>query len=216
MYFYIAAHVNLLSTHSCDSIMANFDSDHDDSDVELEIDTAYVQLCIEYVQNYYMKCPMCTSILSGKSYVQEVLEGNLQVCYDIFSMDVHIFKNLCNELKRLHRLEEDTGIVSVEESVGTLLFIVGPNVDFRLTCNRFQHSLETIQRWFQRALCAIHALGCLIIRPDADATELPHLLHGNKKYYPWFEVCYYTSILLVIQWLSKLVKLFTLPNRMLV
>ena len=119
----------------------------------------------------------------------EVLEGNPQVCYDIFRMDKTIFRHLCNELKRLHLLEEDTGWVSVKESVGTVLFIVGHNADFRVTTNRFQHSLETIQRRFQRALCAIHALGCIIIWPDVDAAELPHSLRGNEKYYPWFEVC---------------------------
>ena len=120
----------------------------------------------------------------------EVLERNLQVCYDIFRMDKTIFRHLCNELKRLHLLEEDTGIVSVEEVVGTVLFIVRHNVDYWLTANRFQHSLETIQRRFWRALRAIHALGCLIIRPDTDAAELPHSLRGNEKYYPWFKVCF--------------------------
>ena len=119
----------------------------------------------------------------------EVLKGNPQVCYDIFRMDKTIFRHLCNELKRLHLLEEDTCWVSVEESVGTVLFIVGYNADYRLTANRFQHSFETIQRRFRRALCAIHALGCIIIRPDVDAAELPRSLRGNEKYYPWFEVC---------------------------
>ena len=110
--------------------MANSDSNHNDSDVELEIATAYVQLCIEYFQKYYMKRPMCTSILSGKLYVKEVREGNPQVCYDMFRMNVHIFKHLCNELKRLHLSEEDIGIVSMEESIGMLLYIVGHNTDF--------------------------------------------------------------------------------------
>ena len=137
-----------------------------------------------------MKQLMCTSILSGRSYVQEVLEGNSQVCYDIFRMDKTIFRHLCNELKRLHLLEKDTCIVSVVEAVGVVLFIVGHNVDYRLIANRFQHSLETIERQFRRALRAIHALGCLIIRLDADAAELPHSLWGNEKYYPWFEVCF--------------------------
>uniref|UniRef100_A0A7N2M9Y2 DUF8040 domain-containing protein n=1 Tax=Quercus lobata TaxID=97700 RepID=A0A7N2M9Y2_QUELO len=125
-----------------DSGMAESDSDEYDSEVELEIATAYVQLCIEYVQKYYMKRPMCTSILSGRSYVIEVLEGNPQVCYDIFRMEKTIFRHLCNELKRLHLLEEDTGWVSVEESVGTVLFIVGHNADYRVAANRFQHSLR--------------------------------------------------------------------------
>ncbi|XP_050290258.1 uncharacterized protein LOC126728491 [Quercus robur] len=172
-----------------DLVMTDPDSDDYDSEVELEIATAYVQLCIEYMQKYYMKQPMCTSILSGRSYVIEVLEGNPQVCYDIFHMDKTIFRHLCNELKRLHLLEEDTGIVLVEEAVGTVLYIVKHNADYRLTTNRFQHSLKTIQRRFWRALRAIHALRCLIIRLDADAAELPHSLLGNEKYYPWSEKC---------------------------
>ena len=112
------------------------------------------------------------------------------MCYDIFCMDKTIFRHLCNELKRLHLLEEDTGIVSVEEAVGIVLFIVRHNDDYRLTANRFQHSLETIQRRFRRTLRAIHGLGCLIIRPDANVAELPHSLRGNEKYCPWFEVCF--------------------------
>ena len=90
MYFFIVADVNFLATHRCDSVIADTDSDRDlvitdpdsdeyDSEVELEIATAYVQLCIEYVQKYYMKRPMCTSILSMRSYVIKVLEGNPQV-----------------------------------------------------------------------------------------------------------------------------------------
>ena len=78
MYFFIVADVNLMAAHRCDSVIADTDSDHDsgmaksdsdeyDSEVELEIAIAYVQLCIEYVQKYYMKRPMCTSILSGSS-----------------------------------------------------------------------------------------------------------------------------------------------------
>ena len=57
MYFFIVADVNFLDAHRCDSVMANTDSDRDsimtdpdsdeyDSEVELEIATAYVQLCI--------------------------------------------------------------------------------------------------------------------------------------------------------------------------
>ena len=103
-------------------------------------------------------------------------------------MDIHIFEYLYNELKMLHLLEENTSIVSVEESVGTFLFIVGHNTDFQLTYNRFKHSLETIQRQFRHALLAIHALGCLIIRLDTNAAKLPYSLHENNKYNPWFEV----------------------------
>ena len=58
--------MNFLAAHRCDSVMADTDSDRDsimtdhnsdeyDSEVELEIASTYVQLCIEYMQKYYMK-----------------------------------------------------------------------------------------------------------------------------------------------------------------
>ena len=70
--------MNFLAADRCDLVMADTNSDRDlvmtdldsdeyDSEVELEIATTYVQLCIEYMQKYYMKRPMCTSILSGRS-----------------------------------------------------------------------------------------------------------------------------------------------------
>ncbi|KAL0015305.1 hypothetical protein SO802_002374 [Lithocarpus litseifolius] len=136
--------------------MTNSGSDHDESDVEFEIAIAYVIQCIDNVQKYYIKSPRCSSILIGKSNVDEVLEENLQVYYDIFRMDVHIFKHLCDELTRL-------------------------------IANRFQHSLETIQRQFRCALRAIHSLGCFIIRPDDNAIELliifaeiKNIIHGLR------------------------------------
>ena len=57
MYLFIVADVNFLAAHRCDSAMTDTDSDHNsimtdpdsneyDSEVELEIVTAYVQLCI--------------------------------------------------------------------------------------------------------------------------------------------------------------------------
>ena len=168
--------------------MVDRDTDYEHSDVEHEIMLAYVAICIDYIQKHYLKTLMCTSIMSGKSYVQETLKGHPQTCYNTIRVDKHVFLHLCSELKRLHLLEEDTRIVFIEESIGTLSYILGHNVDMRVTGNWFQHSLKTIQRRFRWALRAIHSVGCLIIRPDQDATKLPNHLRGNTKYYPWFEV----------------------------
>ena len=168
--------------------MAGRDTNDEFNDVEHEIMTIYVAIVADQIKTHYLKTPICTSALSGKSYVQETLDGHPQTCYNTFRMAKHVFLHLCNELKRLHLLEEDTGIVSVQESIGILLYILGHNADMRLTRNRFQHSLETIQQRFRPALRAIHSLGCLIIRPDQAEAELPHHLRGNTKYYPWFEV----------------------------
>ena len=69
MYFFIVADVNFLASHRCDPIMAGIDldcgsvttdpnSDEYNSEVELEIAIVYVQICIEYVQKYYIKRPI--------------------------------------------------------------------------------------------------------------------------------------------------------------
>ena len=52
-------------------------------------------------------------------------------------MAKHVFLHLCSELKRLHLLEEDTIIVSVQEFIGVALYILGHNVDMRVIGNRF-------------------------------------------------------------------------------
>ena len=173
-----------MSITICRSTMVDRDTDDELSDVEHEIMTIYVAIVADHIQTHYLKTPMCTSALSRKSYVQETLDGHPQTCYNTFRMAKHMFLHLCNELKRLHLLEEDTGIVSVQESIGVLLYILGHNADIRLTGNRFQHSLETIQRRLRRAFRAFHSLGCLIIRPDQEASKLPNHLRGNTKYYP--------------------------------
>ena len=83
------ADVNLMAAHSCDSVMADTDVDRDsvmvdtdsdrdsgmaesnsneyDSEVELEIATAYVQLCIEYV--YRVRAKVCAKVLHEATYV---------------------------------------------------------------------------------------------------------------------------------------------------
>lgn len=123
--------------HRCDSIMANYGSDLNESDVEFEIATSYVFECSKYVQKYYINSPRCTSILTGRSFMDEIIEGNPQVCYEMFRMDIHIFQHLCTELKMLHLLEKYTGIVLVEDTVGMLLYIVGHNANMRFAVNCF-------------------------------------------------------------------------------
>ena len=77
--------------------------------------------------------------------MDEINDGNPQVCYDIFHINIQISHHLCNELKMLHLLKEDIRIVLVEEVVATFVYIVGHSTDVRLVAIFFQHSTETIQ-----------------------------------------------------------------------
>ncbi|KAK7817708.1 hypothetical protein CFP56_042464, partial [Quercus suber] len=108
-------------------------------------------------------------------------------------MEVSKVRLIANESRK--QTEKDTGIVSVEEAVGMLLYIVGHNKNTRLATNRFQHSLETIQQRFYHALRAIHSLRSMIIRLDNYANEHPGHFRESGKYYPWFKyhMLYYYS-----------------------
>ncbi|XP_062075958.1 protein ALP1-like [Humulus lupulus] len=77
---------------------------------------------------------------------------------------------------------KDTREIKVEEAVAIFLIIVGQNVGMRLIADRFQHSLETIDRHFHLTLKAICKLGQDIIRPTQSS--LPSHIVNSSKYYP--------------------------------
>jgi hypothetical protein len=159
-----------------------------DSDQDYEIITRYFRSSMEYVDKHYFKQPQRISILSGRAYIEEILNGHDATCYDLFRVHIPVFRHLCYTL-RLHRLiVEDEGDVSLEESVAMFLYIVGHNTRQRVVGDRFQHSLETIHRRFRIVLRSIHALGAILIKPDQNYNGLPAELRTNNKYFPWFEV----------------------------
>ena len=159
-----------------------------DSDQDYEIITKYFRSSMEYVDKHYFKQPQRISILSGRAYIEEILNGHDATCYDLFRVHIPVFRHLCYTL-RLHRLiVEDEGDVSLEESVAMFLYIVGHNTRQRVVGDRFQHSLETIHRRFRIVLRSIHALGAILIKPDQNYNGLPAELRTNNKYFPWFEV----------------------------
>ena len=68
-------------------------------------------------------------------------------------MGKSVFIELCNCLKQKEYIK-DRREIKVEEAVAIFLIIVGQNVGMRLIADRFQHSLETIDRHFHLTLKA--------------------------------------------------------------
>ena len=142
----------------------------------------------EYYKTYLPKMPCRTSLLSGKAYVMEILDGNPTVCYEMFRMRKHVFLNFCDRLKVEHFLHDEK-MVSVEEAVAMFLYIIGQNERQRVTSDRFQHSTETVSAWFEKVLIAVCKLGTKIIRPR-DRGEVQPEIATNPKWFPYFKVCY--------------------------
>ncbi|KAK1271827.1 hypothetical protein QJS04_geneDACA012701 [Acorus gramineus] len=82
-------------------------------------------------------------------------------------MEQAVFKALVKEFRDEGWLK-DTNNVFVEEQVGIFLLIVGHNARNRVCQDRFQHSGETISRYFRKVLKACLKLSERIIQPPDD------------------------------------------------
>jgi hypothetical protein len=133
-----------------------------------------------------------TSILTGDMYVKEVLEGHELRCKRDFRMEKHIFHNLV-ECLRERCLLRDTDFVSIEEQVAIFLYAVSKNASNRTLQGQFQHSGETISRYFHIVLNALMILSTSIIQlPPID---VPFKVASNPKFMPYFKVLFVLYIL---------------------
>ncbi|XP_060671942.1 uncharacterized protein LOC125424111 isoform X2 [Ziziphus jujuba] len=153
------------------------------SDEEFQDFMMFLDVC-EYTKRFLEKIPQRTSMLSGQNFITELLNGSEKTCYELFRMDKNIFLSLCTCLKQ-HEYLKDTKEVRVEEALAMFLIIIGHNVGMRLIADRFQHSLETVDRHFTLTLRAICRLGKELI--CHTNSPLPSHIVNNPKYFPWFE-----------------------------
>lgn len=164
----------------------DIDGDSSGSSDDEMAEMLMINMVYDYYQDYLNKTAVHDSKLSGREFVNEILNGSGTVCFDLFRMRKPCFVRFCNELKEKNYLS-DSRDVFVEEKVAMFLFIIGHSVRHRVVANRFQHSTETVSRYFKEVLRAVCRLGKELIRPDS--TELPDSIKSNHKYYPWFKVC---------------------------
>ncbi|KAM0903096.1 hypothetical protein ACQ4PT_018891 [Festuca glaucescens] len=127
-----------------------------------------------------------TSILTGDMYVKEVLEGHELRCKRDFQMEKHIFHNLV-ECLRERCLLRDTDFVSMEEQVAIFLYAVSMNASNRTLQGQFQHSGETISRYFHIVLTALMVLSANVIQ--LPSINVPFKVASNPKFMPYFKDC---------------------------
>ncbi|CAL0303344.1 unnamed protein product [Lupinus luteus] len=56
----------------------------------------------------------------------------------------------------------------------------------RVVAERFQHSLQTVSKWFKRVLRAVCKLGRTIIIPRNQSSTHPYI-RRTQKYFPYFK-----------------------------
>ncbi|KAM7479047.1 hypothetical protein LguiA_027260 [Lonicera macranthoides] len=159
----------------------------DDSDEEYQ---EMEEMAAALVGLYYMSRvktnPCRDSALSGSAYVKEILNGNKVRCREVCRMDLPVFHKLC-DIVRKQGILHDTSRVAIEEQLAMFLFTVGHSAGNRLVQERFQHSGETVSRYFNQVLHALTELSTDFIRPSSNNTPIEILT--DSRFYPYFQDC---------------------------
>ncbi|KAM0058325.1 putative harbinger transposase-derived nuclease domain-containing protein [Helianthus debilis subsp. tardiflorus] len=171
-------------------------SDSDDSDEEYMDDEVigFKRLCAEVVRGIIIarnlrnaRTPCHTSERTGHQFINEILNGHPRRCYDMFRLNIPVFRQLCVDLVTKYGLKQ-TRHVSIEESVGILLMTLAHGCTNRFVQESFNHSGETIHRHFYRVLAAVLRMSADIIKPAANYNDdVPAHILDNPRYYPMFE-----------------------------
>jgi hypothetical protein len=132
--------------------------------------------------------PMRTSPLSGRDYIDELLiSGNEVRIQEVLCMKLRVFQFLCAEL-RMHGGLTPSRHVSVEEQVAMFLYTVSQGASNRNVQERFQHSGETVSRYFHQVLQAIHRLVPIYIK-CSDSKIIPAAIKHNSQFNSFFDDC---------------------------
>jgi hypothetical protein len=109
----------------------------------------------KYYGMYYDKTPCRTSALGGASYMSEIVSTkNLRRAHEVLRMPLSTFTKLCAWFRE-QGLLQDEKVVSVEEQVAIFMDIVGKKASNRGCQERFQHSGDTISRYFVYFFCTM-------------------------------------------------------------
>lgn len=162
------------------------DSDSEEFDHLVEIGCTMV---VSYFQRYVDKEPCRTSSHTGFKFVREVLNGHDVRCHQQFRMEKHVFTELLMTLNQNYDLKSSSDM-PLEEALAMFLITLGHGLTNRMIQERFQHSGETVSRWFSLVLDAVCHLAVDIIKPsDMQFRATPSKIRNDDRYWPYFKNC---------------------------
>lgn len=149
-----------------------------------------VQMIECYYKLYIHKVPCMNSNHTGYVRLQEILRGNESRCQSAFRMVKHVLQNLCKDLETTYGFKGSRRMCALEILAMTLS-ILGHGLSNRLVQETFQHSGETISRYFTSTLDVLCMMAVDLIKPSDPAFK--HILEeiaSDSRYMPRFKVCY--------------------------
>ncbi|XP_062100238.1 uncharacterized protein LOC133806123 [Humulus lupulus] len=162
-----------------------------DTDEEIELQSA--SIATYFVQHYYTtyieKTPCMNSSQTGHMWLMEILKGNESRCYSMFRMEKDVFIKLCDELEANYGFKGSKRMCALE-ILGMFLFTLGHGAGNRLTQERFQHSSETISRYFNKVLDVLCHMSVDVLKsPDPEFKDVPEEILKDFRYMPHFKNC---------------------------
>ncbi|CAL8083459.1 unnamed protein product [Prunus armeniaca] len=168
------------STHS-------YTNDSDDEFYQL-ISVGCVVAISEWLK-YVDKEPCRTSSHTGYKWVMDVLNGHKVRCHEQFKMEKHVFIKLVETLTGSYGLKE-VGDIPLVEALSMFLIVLGHGFTNRMVQERFQHSGETVSKWFGIMLDVVCRMASDIISPqDAQFRRVPDKIKDDDRYWPYFKDC---------------------------
>lgn len=169
----------------------DLDDEEDDDDLEL-IFALFVLLGLALFDPYLNPPPrrrIREYALSGAEWVVELINGRRDRIFDHMRMEAPLFLHLCDLLQQGgYWRPHPTQRIGIHESVAIALVCLSHNERHRVLAERFNHSLETVDRHLRRCLRALVRLGRELVRQRNIHESHPRIL-GSGKYWPWFKDC---------------------------
>nr|XP_011466743.1 PREDICTED: uncharacterized protein LOC101303730 [Fragaria vesca subsp. vesca]XP_011466745.1 PREDICTED: uncharacterized protein LOC101303730 [Fragaria vesca subsp. vesca] len=142
-----------------------------------------------YYEKYIHKIPCMDSSYTGNIWLMKLLEGNESRCHNMFRMNKDVFMRLCNDLENIYKLKGSRRIC-IAEKLGMFLYTLGEGAGNRNVQERFQHSGETVSRYFSELLDVICVMATELIKPlDPEFKNTPAEILGDSRYMPHFKDC---------------------------
>lgn len=133
--------------------------------------------------------PCMTSTQTGARWIGELLNGHPVRFFSALRMSKVIFNDLLLLLTQQYGLQGSRRTLA-REVLAVTLHILGHNVSMQLASERFQHSTETISRFFARGIIAIKRMSADVIRPaDHLFMNIPPQILNDARYMPFFKDC---------------------------
>ncbi|XP_020572647.1 uncharacterized protein LOC110019354 [Phalaenopsis equestris] len=145
-------------------------------------------LLLEYYRSNTRRIPRMTSSYVGDKWVGEMLVGHPIKFSSIFRMSALIFMDLLHDLYCNHDLQGYSR-TTTREVLAITLYIISQNESVRRAMEPFQHSLETISRYFYKCIQALVSLATQNIKPsDPSFAIIPEQIANDPRYMPYFKL----------------------------